>query len=82
MTKQKDYMVPLNFGLGSFVSQEDIDLIYKEACCFPDGSREKKGFMAYAKRLEQKLERQREIDGQSDPTSSAAKFGQSGKNKS
>lgn len=56
-------LVPLNFGCGSIISQDDIDKAYKEAYSYPIG-RERKAFLSYAKILEEKLKKQKGLDGE------------------
>ena len=61
--KTNKRLVSLSFGCGSIVNQDDINEIYKEAYSFPVGGRERKAFLSYAKTLEEKLKRQKELDG-------------------
>lgn len=54
----KNKLVSLSIPIGSYITKEYIDNVYKEACSYPAGSRERTAFINYAKLLERRLERQ------------------------
>jgi len=56
-----DKLVPLNFMIGTLVTEKQIDLVIKEAYSFPDCSRERKAFLVYAERLKEKLKEQNKL---------------------
>ncbi|HUU87865.1 MAG TPA: hypothetical protein VMX17_08940 [Candidatus Glassbacteria bacterium] len=60
--KTNNRLVPLNFGCGSLIDQNDIDQVYKEAYSYPVG-RERRAFLSYARTLEEKLKKQKGFDG-------------------
>jgi hypothetical protein len=55
-----DKLVPLNFCIGSLVTEKQIDLIMIEAYSFPPG-RDRQAFFAYAESLKRKLEEQNRL---------------------
>jgi hypothetical protein len=55
-------LVTLNFACGSLICQKDVDKVYKEAYSYPAG-RERRAFLSYARILEKKLKKQKELDG-------------------
>ena len=59
MNKKPTRLVPLNFSCGTLITQDDIDQIYREAYSIENGSRARKAFLAYARQLEKKLEKQK-----------------------
>ena len=56
-----DKLVSLNFMIGTLVTEKQIDLIIQEGYSFPDCSRERKAFFAYAERLKEKLKEQDDL---------------------
>ncbi len=54
--------LPLSFSIGTKITKEHVQLAYDEAISYPSGSRGRKVFLAYARRLEDECARQEELD--------------------
>lgn len=54
-------LVPLSFGIGTIITQDDVDAVYKEANSYEMGSRAWRAFVKYAKRLENRLQEQKRL---------------------
>ena len=62
--KNNSFILPLNISTNTIIDENYIKAAYDEAESYPSGSRERKAFLAYAKYLEKRLARQKQLDEQ------------------
>jgi len=57
-----DFVLPLHVPSATIIDQRYVDAAYEEAASWEQGSRERAAFLAYARKLEKRLQHQKEID--------------------